>query len=135
MTITMQDESASKRFYISRQIAKFLLEIKAVKFNVDKRKAHFASLVASKTISRDEALESLKKPTYDPDLQKQDYEYALKKFEVTREEFEGFMSKPPIEHSFYGTQWDKEHFRKYYIFKKLATPILNLIAKLKNNES
>lgn len=35
MTITMQDESASKRFYLSRQIAKFLLEIKAVKFNVD----------------------------------------------------------------------------------------------------
>ncbi len=102
------------------------------KFNVDKRKAHLSSLVASKTITREEAVEELSKPTYDPSLQKQDYEYALKKFEVTKEQFESFMSKPPVEHSFYGTQWDKENFRKYYIFKKLLGPVLEFIGKLKN---
>lgn len=101
------------------------------KFNVDKRKAHLSSLVASHTITREEALEELKKPTYDPDLQKQDYEYALKKFDISKEEFEKYMNMKPVPHEFYGTQWDKKHFRKYYIFKKLFVPVLNLISKFK----
>ena len=117
-------ESIFTRFYQGYILPK--------KFKVDKRIAHLASLVASKTISRQEALDELKKPTYDPDLQKQDYEYALKKFEITKEEFEAYMKKDPVEHDFYGTQWDKKHFRKYYIFKKLLGPILNIIAKIKN---
>lgn len=102
------------------------------KFHVDKRIAHLASLVASGTISREAALEELKQPTYDPDLQQQDYDYALKKFGVSREEFEKYMHEKPIEHKFYGTQWDKKHFRKYYIFKKLIGPWLDIIAKFKN---
>jgi len=101
------------------------------KFGVDKRKAHLASLVASGIITREEALEELKKPTYDPELQKQDYEYALKKFGITRNEFEGYMNEKPVEHKFYGTQWDKKHFRKYYYFKKIVGPFLNVIAGFK----
>ena len=117
-------ESIFTRFYQGYILPK--------KFKVDKRIAHLASLVASKTISRQEALDELKKPTYDPDLQKQDYEYALKKFDLTKEEFESYMNQKPIPHAFYGTQWDKKHFRKYYIFKKLLGPILNIIAKIKD---
>lgn len=102
------------------------------KFNVDKRKAHLSSLVASRSIKRQEAIDELKKPTYDPDLQKQDYDYALKKFAITKEQFENYMQKEPVEHSFYGTQWDKKHFRKYYIFKKLVGPLLDVVAKFKS---
>lgn len=102
------------------------------KFNVDKRRAHLATLVAANIITRDEALLELSKPTYDPDLQKQDLEYALKKFDLTEREFEGYMNQKPIPHSFYGTQWDKKHFRKYFFFKKIVGPILDFIATLKN---
>jgi N-acetyl sugar amidotransferase len=102
------------------------------KFNVDKRKAHLSSLVASRSITRQEAIDELKKPTYDPDLQKQDYDYALKKFAITNEQFESYMQKEPVEHSFYGTQWDKKYFRKYYIFKKLVGPLLDVVAKFKS---
>jgi hypothetical protein len=101
------------------------------KFGVDKRRAHLATLVAAKIISRTEALEELKKPTYDPQLQQDDYEYAIKKFELTREEFEKYMHEKPIPHTFYGTQWDKKHFRKYYIFKRLFGPVFDLLSKLK----
>lgn len=101
------------------------------KFNVDKRKAHLSSLIASKTLSRAEALKELEKPTYDPELQKEDLEYALKKFDLKQEEFEKLMKIPSVPHAFYGTQWDKKHFRKYFIFKKTIGPILNLISKLK----
>ena len=102
-----------------------------VKFGIDKRKAHLSSLVAAKIISRNEAIEELKKPTYDPEMQKQDYEYALKKFDITKKEFEKYMHEKPIAHEFYGTQWDKKHFRKHYVFKRTIGPALNLIAKFK----
>ncbi len=102
------------------------------KFQVDKRKAHLSSLVASGGITRAEAIEELKKPTYDPVAQKEDYEYALKKFDLTAEQFEIYMNEKPIPHAFYGTQWDKKHFRKFYIFKKVVGPFLDLIAKLKS---
>ncbi|MCW3077772.1 MAG: N-acetyl sugar amidotransferase [Bacteroidetes bacterium] len=116
-------ESIFTRFYQGYILPK--------KFNVDKRKAHLSSLVASHTITREEAIEELKKPTYDPALQKEDYEYALKKFGISKEEFEKYMHEKPVEHKFYGSQWDKKHFRKYYIFKKLLGPALNFISKFK----
>ena len=117
-------ESIFTRFYQGYILVK--------KFKVDKRMAHLATLVAAKIITRQEALDELSKPTYDVDLQKQDYEYALKKFDMTKEEFESYMNQKPIPHAFYGTQWDKKHFRKYYIVKKLLGPILNIIAKIKD---
>lgn len=97
------------------------------KFHVDKRRAHLATLVASKQITRQEALEELEKPTYDPELQKQDYEYAIKKFAITEKEFEEYMNRKPVPHEFYGTQWDKKHFRKHYFFKRLVGPLLELV--------
>lgn len=97
------------------------------KFNVDKRKAHLATLVAAKIISRDVAIEELKKSTYDIELQKQDYEYALKKFDLTKDEFEKYMNLEPVPHKFYGTQWDKKEFRKHYIFKRLFGPSLKVL--------
>lgn len=101
------------------------------KFKVDKRRAHLATLVAANIITRNEALEELSKPTYDLELQKQDLEYALKKFDLTKEEFESYMNQKPIPHAFYGTQWDKKHFRKYFYFRKIIGPILDLIAMFK----
>jgi len=101
------------------------------KFGIDKRRAHLSTLVAAKLMDRITAIEELKKPPYDERLQQEDLSYVLKKFEITKEEFEGFMKQEPVPHEFYGTQWEKKSFRRYYIFKRLIGPILNLISKFK----
>lgn len=98
------------------------------KFKVDKRRAHLATMVAAHLMERNAALEELNQPTYDLELQKQDYEYALKKFDISREEFEKYMSQAPVPHTNYGTQWDKKHFRKHYIFKRTIGPLLDLLS-------
>lgn len=100
------------------------------KFGIDKRRAHLSTLIAGGSMKREEALAELGRPTYDPELQAQDYEYALKKFDLSKEMFEKYMREAPVPHSFYGTQWDKKYFRKYYIFKKIMGPFLNLAGKL-----
>jgi len=73
------------------------------KFNVDKRKAHFATLINSGIMTREEALLELKKPPYPEDLLKKDYDYVIKKLEMSSEEFEALMLQKPKSHFFYKT--------------------------------
>jgi len=68
------------------------------KFNVDKRKAHLSDLIFGGQITKEEALEELKKPIYEPAPLKVDFEFVLKKFGITREEFEALMKIPPRSH-------------------------------------
>lgn len=79
-------ESIYTRFYQSY--------ILPAKFNVDKRKAHLSSLILSGQITREEALNELKKDIYPPDLIDQDKEYVGKKLGLTEEEFDGIMALP-----------------------------------------
>lgn len=64
------------------------------KFNIDKRKGHLSSLIVSKQMERSVALEALKKPICDEQMLKQDYEYTLKKFDISVEDFESIMKLP-----------------------------------------
>lgn len=66
-----------------------------VKFGYDKRKGHFSSLICSGEMTREEALDELKKPTYAPSLQEEDREYVIKKLGLTDAEFEEIMNTPP----------------------------------------
>ena len=68
------------------------------KFNIDKRKAHLSTLVLSKQMTREEALEELSKPLYDPEELEQDKAYVLKKLGLTPEWFEDYMKAPPRSH-------------------------------------
>ncbi len=65
-----------------------------VKFGYDKRKGHLSSLICSGEISREQALDELKKPTYAPTLQEEDLEYVVKKLGLTPGEFEVIMQLP-----------------------------------------
>ena len=68
------------------------------KFKIDKRKAHLSTLICSGQISKEEALEELKQPLYpEADLQN-DIEYVLKKFGLTRKEFDQIMQLPVVRH-------------------------------------
>src|SRR6185369_5080866 len=72
-----------------------------VKFGVDKRKAHLSNLICSKQMTKQEAIEELSKPVYPPELWKKDYEFVLKKFELTDTEFQEIMKMPVKQHKDY----------------------------------
>lgn len=80
-----------------------------VKFGVDKRKAHLSDLIFSGQISKDKALEELKKPIYDPALLEQDYNFVLKKLCLSAKEFDAIMAINPRPHTEFETEksiWD-----------------------------
>ena len=70
-----------------------------VKFNIDKRKAHLSSLIVSGQITREQALEELKKPLFKSELEKEnEIEFFCKKMLISREEFNEIMKLEPVDH-------------------------------------
>lgn len=65
-----------------------------VKFGIDKRQVHYSALIRSGQISREEALNRMKKPPYDENRISQDKEYVCKKLDITESEFEELMNLP-----------------------------------------
>jgi len=66
-----------------------------VKYNMDYRRTTFASQICSNQITREEALEELKTLSYNEAKIKEDKKYIAKKFEITEEELEKYLSNPP----------------------------------------
>jgi len=85
------------------------------KFNIDKRKAHLSDLIFGGQLSKAEALEELKKPMYDPQQFVIDYDFVLKKFGFSAEEFDALMKLPPRSH--YDFDYEKPIDVRYPILK------------------
>lgn len=68
------------------------------KFGYDKRKAHLASLIVSEQMSRNEALEELTKPLYEPKELEEDKEFIAKKLGISLDEFNTIMQLPNKTH-------------------------------------
>lgn len=64
------------------------------KFKIDKRKGHLSSLIFSGQISREDALKEIAKPTYPEGLLQEDFNFVLKKFGFTKEEFNAILALP-----------------------------------------
>ena len=79
-------ESIFTRFFQAHYLPK--------KFGIDKRKAHLSTMICSRQISREDALEQMKMPAYPPDLFQQDYEFFLKKMRLTKHDWEQIMCSP-----------------------------------------
>lgn len=96
------------------------------KYNYDKRKAHFSTMIMSSQISREEALDELKQnPYFDKKLLEEDLEFFLKKFEFSIEEFEKIMKDKPLEPS---------NYKSYeIIFEKLNFIVLKIKEYAKGN--
>jgi len=73
------------------------------KFNIDKRRAHYSSLICSGQMTRPEALDQLTKPLYDPTELGNDKTYVNKKLELTADEFYEIMQAEPKAHYAYPT--------------------------------
>jgi len=94
------------------------------KFKIDKRRAHLSTLICSGQMSREQAVEELGKPTYDPDQLKLDKEYVLKKFKLSEKEFQDIMDLPIRNHSDFETEGT---IYKHYPILKPLKPLVNLI--------
>lgn len=88
------------------------------KFNFDKRKAHLSSQIVSGMLTRQEALQLLEQPLYDPDELEIDIEYVTKKLGFERDEWDQIMLAPPVS------------FRKYpsnYLLFDQTSPIVKRV--------
>lgn len=72
------------------------------KFDIDKRKSHFSTLICAGQLSREEAIKLINKPTYSSKLlEKRDYEYVIKKLGFSKEFFDNYIKKEEIPHTHY----------------------------------
>lgn len=104
-------ESVWTRFYQGEYLV--------AKFGYDKRRPHLSTLVASGQISRQEALQRLGEDTYPDALRRQDYNFVLKKFGLSREEYEHLLKLPIKSHldypnlkAFYLRSSSREWFKR-----------------------
>lgn len=64
------------------------------KFGYDKRRAHFSSLILTKQLSREEALERIAQPAYDEESMRQDFEYVATKLDMAVSEMQQLLKGP-----------------------------------------
>ena len=76
-------ESRFTRFYESY----WLVE----KFGFDTRKVQYSSLILTGQMSREDALEQLKSPAYDPETIKEDFKYIANKLNITTDELRAYF--------------------------------------------
>lgn len=80
------------------------------KFGIDKRQAHFSSLIVAGEMTREEALEKLKVPLYAPEELREEFEYVAKKLDFGVEELASVIAAPARKHTDYGnTAWMFDH--------------------------
>ena len=64
------------------------------KFGIDKRRVQFSSLILTDQMERDDAIEKLKTPAYDPEMIHHDFEYIATKLGISVEELQGYFDGP-----------------------------------------
>jgi len=93
-----------------------------LKFNVDKRKAHLSNLICSGIITREEALNELKKSPYDEALRTEDLNFFLKKMGISQDEFDSLMKAKEVPHlnfRSYEVSLFPAYFKTIRIIKKI----------------
>jgi N-acetyl sugar amidotransferase len=95
-----------------------------VKFHIDKRKSHLSNLIFSGQMTRNEALEELKKPIYSPEQLAVDKPFVLKKLGFSEKDFQDYLESAAIDHAVYGSY---NRLSEDYPLLKLLVPIKRLI--------
>lgn len=96
------------------------------KFKVDKRKPHLSNLIFSGQITKEEALAELAQPLYPEADFKRDYEFVLKKFDLSEDAFRAIMQQPQRSH--YDFKTEVSIYSRYPALK-IVRPLINLIRK------
>ena len=74
------------------------------KFGYDTRKVQYSSLILTGQMTREDALENLKSPAYDPNTIKDDFEYIATKLGIEIEELQKYMDQPNRKNSEFKSQ-------------------------------
>lgn len=64
------------------------------RFGYDVRRVQYSSLIVTKQMTRDEALEALEQPTYDKNTIQQEIEFIANKLDITIDELSSYMKLP-----------------------------------------
>ena len=89
-------ESRFTRFYESYWLPE--------KFGYDTRKVQYSSLILTNQMTRDEALEKLSKPAYDPETIHHDFEFIANKLGISVEELQSYFDGPNKTYKDYKSQ-------------------------------
>ncbi len=73
------------------------------KFNIDKRRPHFSTLICSGQITRQQAIEELNKSLYEQHELESTIDRVLETWRISREEYDHIMSLPRVEHNTFDT--------------------------------
>lgn len=73
------------------------------RWEIDKRKAHLSCLICAGQISRQEALEALKEPPYDPEVLKEDKKLIFTILGIDEAELQKLMTLPKRQHEQFGS--------------------------------
>ncbi len=74
------------------------------KFGYDVRKAQYSSLIVTGQMTREEAIEKLKEPTFDKQIIDQDFEFIANKLGITVDELKGYFDAPNKTYKDYASQ-------------------------------
>jgi N-acetyl sugar amidotransferase len=107
-------ESVFTRFYQGHILPK--------KFNIDKRVFHYSCLIKSKQMTREQALELMKLPVYDPAMLEADKEFVFKKLGFTENSFNEYLKAPIRKHGEF--KMERSYWDMYFKFVKIAKIIL-----------
>lgn len=91
------------------------------KFNIDKRRIHYSSLIRSGQATREEILNKLKQVPYNVSTIERDIGYIRKKLEFSKKEFDNILSLPIKNYRDYPT---------YDPLKQKFLPIINYLKKI-----
>jgi N-acetyl sugar amidotransferase len=94
------------------------------KFGYDKRRPHLSSLIVSGQMTREEALEKLAEPLYDPQELEIDIAYFCKKLRISRLQFDAFMTAPPHHYTDF-SNWDV----RYRLLKKVQRMVERILGR------
>jgi len=89
-------ESRFTRFYESYWLP--------TKFGFDTRKVQYSSLIITGQMTRNEAVEKLKKPAFDEETIRHDFEYIATKLGISVDELQGYLDAPNKKYTDYKNQ-------------------------------
>ncbi|MFP2770640.1 N-acetyl sugar amidotransferase [Oceanisphaera sp. KMM 10153] len=100
------------------------------KFNMDKRKPHFSSMVLSGLMSREQALEELAMPLYDKNELREDKHYLAKKLGISVEQLDEYVSSLGHDYSEY-PNWNS----RYIFIKRVQSFVSKVLGRNVKNYS
>lgn len=88
------------------------------RFGIDKRNAHYSSMINSGLISREEVLEKMEQPLYTELELKVDKEFIAKKLDISVDELDGYISQPLTSHK----DFSQDRFFRFLesLYRKLS---------------